>query len=60
MIFFAVHTECSVRDSVHSQYEVVLKDNVADDGEQVDKDEREHSSEHDRAPVSRHTLNHVQ
>lgn len=60
MFFFAVHTKCFVWDSVHSQYEVILEDNVADDGEEVDKDECEHSSEHDRAPVSRHTLNHVQ
>lgn len=53
-------TRSCVGDSVHLQDEVILEENVADDGEQVDQDESQHSGQHNRAPVASHTLDHVQ
>lgn len=53
-------TRSCVGDSVHIQDEVVLEENVADDGEEVDQDERQHSSQDNRAPVASHALDHVE
>lgn len=53
-------TRSGVGDAVHLQDEVVLEENVADDGEQVDQDESQHGGQHDGAPVPSHTLDHVQ
>lgn len=53
-------TRGCVGDSVHLQDEVVLEENVADDGEEVDQDESQHGGQHNGAPVARHALDHVQ
>lgn len=53
-------TRGCVGDSVHLQDEVVLEENVADDGEQVDQDESQYGGQHNGAPVARHALDHVQ
>lgn len=53
-------TRSCVGDSVHLQDEVVLEENVANDGEQVDQDESQHSGQHNGAPVACHALDHVQ
>ena len=53
-------TEGGVGDAVHLQDEVVLEEDVAHDGEQVDQDERQHGRQHDGAAVARHALDHVQ
>lgn len=53
-------TRGCVGDSVHLQDEVVLEENVSDDGEQVDQDESQHGGQHNGAPVARHALDHVQ
>lgn len=53
-------TGSCVGDAVHLQDEVILEENVADNGEQVDQDESQHSGQHDGAPVAGHTLDHVQ
>lgn len=56
----SVLTQGCVGDAIHLQDEVVFEENVANDGEQVDEDERQHSGEHDGASVTSHTLDHVQ
>lgn len=53
-------THRGVGDAVHLQDEVILEENVANDGEQVDQDESQHSGQHDGAPVASHALDHVQ
>lgn len=53
-------TRSCIGDSVHLQDEVVLEENVANDGEQVDQDESKHSGQHNGAPVASHALDHVQ
>lgn len=56
----SVLTQGCVGDTIHLQDEVVFEENVANDGEQVDEDERQHGGEHDGASVTSHTLDHVQ
>lgn len=53
-------TRSGVGDAVHLQDEVILEENVADDGEQVDQDESQHGGQHDGAAIAGHTLDHVQ
>lgn len=53
-------TRSCVGDAVHLQDEIILEENVADDGEQVDQDESQHGGQHDGAAVAGHTLDHVQ
>ena len=53
-------TERGVGQAVHLQDEVVLEEDIAHDGEEVDQDEGQHGRQHDGAPVARHALDHVQ
>lgn len=53
-------TQGRVGETIHLQDEVIFEEDVANNGEQVDQDESEHSSQHDRASVTRHTLDHIQ
>lgn len=55
-----VPTQSRVGDSIHLQDEVVFKENVADDGEQVDQDESQHCCEHDGASITGYTLYYIQ
>ena len=45
---------------VHLKYEVILKEEEADDGEEVDQDEGQQGGQQDGAAVSGHTLDDVE
>lgn len=53
-------TQSGVRDTVHLQYKIIFKEDVAHDGEEINQDKSQHSSEDDGATVSCHTFNHIQ
>lgn len=46
--------------SVHLHAEVVLQEEEADDGEEVDEEDGENGGQNDRAAVPRHALYHVE
>lgn len=46
--------------AVHLHAEVVLEEEEANDGEEVDEEDGEHGSEEDGAAIARHALNHVE
>ena len=48
------------RKTVHLHAEVVLEEEEADDGEEVDEEDGQHSRQNDRAAVPRHALYHVE
>lgn len=56
----SVLTQGCVGDAVDLQDEVIFEEDVANDGEQVDQDESQHSSEHNGASVTRNTLDYIQ
>lgn len=56
--FSAALTWCM--KSVHLHAEVVLEEEEADDGEEVDEKDGQHSRENDGAAVPGHTLYHVE
>lgn len=49
----------AIRQPVHLQDEVILQEQEAHDGEEVDKDERQEGSQQDGAPVARHALDDI-
>lgn len=53
-------TQSRVGDSIHLQDEVVFKENVADDGEQVHQDESQHCCEYNGASITGHALYYIQ
>lgn len=53
-------TQSCVGDTIHLQDEVIFEENVANDGEEVDQDERQHSGKHDGASITGHTLDYIQ
>lgn len=55
-----VLTQSRVGDSIHLQDEVIFKENVADNGEQVDQDKSQHCCEHDGASITGHALYYIQ
>lgn len=56
----SVLTQGCIGDTIHLKDEVVFEENVANNGEQVDQDESQHSSQHNGASISCHTLNYIQ
>lgn len=49
----------AVQQPVHLQDEVILQEQEAHNGEEVDKDERQECSQQDGAPVARHALDDI-
>lgn len=49
-----------VGELVHLQDEVILEEEVAHDGEEVDQDESQHGGQDDGAPVARDALDDVE
>ena len=56
----SVLTQSCIGDTIHLQDEVVFKENVTNDGEQVNQDERQHGGENNGASISSHALDHIQ
>lgn len=48
------------RKAVHLHAEVVLEEEEADDGEEVDEEDGQNSCENNRAAIPRHALYHVE
>lgn len=57
---FAILTQSFIRYSVHVQDEVIFKDDVSHNGEEVDQDESQHSGQNDGAAVPGDALDDVQ
>lgn len=57
---FAILTQSFIRYSVHSQDEVIFKDDISHDGEEVDQDESQYSGQNDGAAVPGDALDDVQ
>lgn len=53
-------TQSAVGDAVHLQDEVILKEHVSNNREEVDQDQTQNSCQDNRAAVSGHTLDYVQ
>ena len=56
----SVLTPGCVGDTIHLQDEVVFEENVANNGEQVDQDESQHSGQYNGASITCHTLDYIQ
>lgn len=50
----------AVRQPVHLEDEVILQEEEAHDGEEVDKDERQEGCQQDGAPVPRHAFDDIE
>lgn len=48
------------RKAVHLHAKVILKEEEADDGEEVDKKDGQNSGQNNRAAIPRHTLYHIE
>lgn len=55
---FKVQTWCG--KAVHLHTEVILQEEEADDGEEINEKEGQNGSQNDGASVSRHTLDHIE
>lgn len=53
-------TECLVGYPVHGQNEIVFEEDVAHDGEEIDQDEGQHSSENNGAAIAGDALYYVE
>lgn len=53
-----VQTWC--RKAVHLHTEVILQEEEADDGEEINEKEGQNGGQNDGASVSRHTLDHIE
>ncbi len=53
-------TQSAVGDAVHLQDEVILKEHISNNGEEVDQDQAQNSRQDNRAAISSHTLDNVQ
>jgi len=53
-------TQSAVGDAVHLQDEVILKEHISNNREEVDQDQTQNSCQDNRAAVSCHTLDYVQ
>lgn len=53
-----VQTWC--RKAVHLHTEVILQEEEANDGEEINEKEGQNGSQNDGAPVSRHALDHIE
>lgn len=53
-------TQSAVGDAVHFQNEVILKEHISNNGEEVDQDQTQNSRQDNGATISCHALDDIQ